>query len=208
MKNHHSSNPWRLKLLLGLVAVVVCLAAVSCSDQFSSAPTSSDPAIAAKPPGIESGDKLVYKFNVIGYPENQEYTGGCGTGHRIFVNRAANHAHILLTDTDDGWWVEDCNATADNRGILHTDEAALYFIYVRLLGKPGGHLNICADTLYADGTTHDDECYLGEIDLTRGSGKSQFAIQPASMFDAELEDIIWSVETNSDFRIAEFRIYK
>jgi hypothetical protein len=27
------------------------------------------------------------------------------------------------------------------------------------------------------------------------------------MFDASLEDIVWTVDTNADFRIAQFRIY-
>jgi hypothetical protein len=208
MKHLLGSTPWKLKSLLGVFVLVASIATISCTEEFSSVPMSTDNSTMAKPPGIEFGDKLVYKFNLIGYPKGKEYTGGCGNGHRIFVNREANHAHILLTDTDDGWWIEDCNATQDKRAVLHTDQADVYFIYVRLLGKPGGHLNVCADTLYDDGTTHDHECYLGEIDLTRGSGKSQFAIQPASIFDASLEDIIWSVETNADYRIAEFRVYQ
>lgn len=208
MKHLLSGHSWKLKGFLGLVVLVASVALMSCTEEFSSAPKPSvDDSALAKPPGVDFGDKLVYKFNVIGYPKDKEYTGGCGNGHRIFVNRDAHHAHILLTDTDDGWWIEDCNATQDKRAILHTDQPEVYFIYVRLLGKPGGHLNICADTLYDDGT-HGHECYLGEIDMTRGSGKSQFAIQPSSMFDASLEDIIWSVETNADFRIAEFRVYK
>jgi len=208
MRHPRGGSPAGGKFFLGLIAVIVGIITVSCSDHFSSTPTASNPEVATKPAGIDFGDKLIYKFNVIGYPSDKEYTGGCGAGHRIFVNRDANHAHIVLTDTDDGWWIEDCNATADNRALLHTDEAGLYFIYVRLLGKPGGHLNVCADTLYEDGSTHDHECYLGEIDMTRGSGKARFSIEPSSMFDAELEDIIWSVETNQDFRIAECRVYQ
>ena len=166
--------------------------------------------VAANPPDVDPGLKLAFKFNLIGYPAGQEYTGGCGNGSRMFVNRGAAHAHILVADHNDGWHIEDCNATADNRGELHTDEVGLYKIYVRILGKPGGHLKICADLISA----HDDAdgdlllCELGIIDLTRGSGQSKFQVAPSTMFDAEAEDIMWSIETNTDYRLAQFRVYR
>jgi hypothetical protein len=50
-------------------------------------------------------------------------------------------------------------------------------------------------------------CLLGTIDLTRGNGQSKFTLAPSSMFDASLEDLMWTVDTNSDFRIAQFRVY-
>jgi hypothetical protein len=208
MKHVLGKHFWKTRTFMGFMFVVGGLLAMSCTEQSTSIPAATDNSILTKPPGVVLGDKLVYKFNLIGYPADKEYTGGCGSGHRIFVNRDARHAHVLLTDTNDGWWVEDCNATRDNWASLHTDDAAVYFIYVRILGKPGGHLNICADTLYDDGTTHADECYLGEIDLTRDKGRSNFSIQPSSIFDASLENIVWSVETNSNFRMAEFRVYR
>lgn len=207
MEYNHRCGPWGRKILLGIIAVFVSGIAVSCSDQFSSTPNSSDPGILAKPPDVTSGSKLVYSFNLIGYPAGKEYTGGCGNGRRIFVNRDARHAHILLTDTDDGWWIEDCNATSDNQAILHTDGANVYELYVRILGKPGGKLFVCADTK-EDHDSGDHFCLLGTIDLTRGKGRSKFKVQPSSLFDAELEDIIWSIETNKDYRIAQFRVYK
>ena len=161
----------------------------------------------ANPSDIPKGLKKVYQFNMIGYPEDKEYTGDCGQGARIFVNRDAHHGHIVVSDHNDGWHVADCNATADNRGALHSDDAGTVDLYVRILGKPGGHLNICANTLvYHDSGGDETLCLLGEIDLTRGTGKSSFSIQPDSIFDAELEDLIWSVDTNKDFRIAQFRV--
>ena len=159
----------------------------------------------ANPKDIPSDLKLEYSFNLIGYPEGQEYTGGCGNGRRIFVNRNASHAHILVTNGAT-WVVTDCNATADNRGELTTSNVDQYFIFVRILGKPGGHLKICADT-FEDHENGDHLCLLGTIDLTRGSGKSKFSVAPKTMFDASLEDIMWSVETNKNYRIAQFRVY-
>jgi hypothetical protein len=164
-------------------------------------------AVQANPKDIPAGSKLVYNFNVIGYPEGQSYNGDCGSGHRIFVNRGANNAQVLIQNSATGWSVVDCNATADHRAVLGTNQAGLYDVYVRILGKPGGHINICADT-YEDFLSGETLCLLGTIDLTRGSGQSKFTLAPSAMFDASLEDLIWLVDTNSDYRITQFRVYQ
>jgi hypothetical protein len=157
----------------------------------------------ANPRDIPAGSRKVYQFNLIGHPG--EYTGGCGNGNRLFVDRGANHAHVLVTNGS-SWDVTDCNATADNRGELTTSEAGQYDVYVRILGRPGGRLHICADT-FEDHESGEHLCLLGTIDLTRGSGRERFQLAPSSMFDASLEDIMWSIETNTLFRLAQFRVY-
>lgn len=158
----------------------------------------------ALPKDIPAGSKLVYNFNVIGHPGR--YDGNCGNGHRIFVDRGANNAQVLIQNSPDQWGVLDCNATGDHRAVLATNQAGIYDVYVRILGKPGGNINICADTFadFQDGSTL---CLLGTIDLTRGKGQSKFTLAPSAMFDASLEDLIWTVDTNSNFRIAQFRVY-
>jgi hypothetical protein len=164
-------------------------------------------AVQANPKDIPAGSKLVYNFNVIGYPEGKTYDGNCGSGHRIFVNRGANNAQVLIQNSTTGWSVVDCNATADRRAALATNQAGLYDVYVRILGKPNGHINICADT-FEDFLAGETLCLLGTIDLTRDKGQSKFTLAPSAMFDASLEDLIWLVDTNSDFRIAQFRVYQ
>ena len=161
-------------------------------------------AVQANPKDIPAGSKLVYNFNVIGHPGS--YDGNCGNGHRIFVNRGANNAQVLIQNSTTGWSVVDCNATADHRAVLATNQAGLYDVYVRILGKPGGHINICADT-YEDFLAGETLCLLGTIDLTRTKGQSKFTLAPSAMFDASLEDLIWQVDTNREFRIAQFRVY-
>lgn len=162
-------------------------------------------AASANPKDIPAGSKLAFNFNVIGFPEGQSYDGNCGDGHRIFVNRAASSAHVLVTNAPN-WGVLDCDATSDHTAKLGTSDVGKYDIYVRILGKPGGHINICADT-YEDFLSGETLCLLGTIDLTRGSGQSKFQLAPSTMFDASLEDLMWTVQTNSDFRIAQFRVY-
>ena len=67
----------------------------------------------ANPKDIPAGWHKVYQFNMIGYPEGQEYTGGCGQGNRVFVNRGARNARMLVTNGS-SWDITDCNATTDN----------------------------------------------------------------------------------------------
>jgi hypothetical protein len=161
---------------------------------------------ASAPAPIPPGSKLVYNFNMLGYPAGQDYAGGCGNGHRIFVNREASKAQVLIQNGTI-WDILDCNATADHQAVLQTSEPGLYDVYLRILGKPGGHIFVCGQTL-EDFVSGETLCLLGTIDLTRGSGKSKFQLAPAAMFDATLEDLIWSVDTNSNFRIVQFRVYK
>src|SRR5262249_1799471 len=72
----------------------------------------------ANPSGIPAGSKLVFNFNVIGYPAGKSYDGNCGDGHRIFVNREANKATVQVTNTPGSWSILDCNATSDHTAML------------------------------------------------------------------------------------------
>ena len=164
-------------------------------------------AVQANPKDIPAGSKLVYNFNVIGFPAGHVYDGNCGNGHRIFVNREANNAQVLIENSPTAWSVVDCDATSGHRAVLATNQAGVYDVYVRILGKPGGHINICADT-FEDFLAGETLCLLGTIDLTRGKGQSKFTLAPSTMFDASLEDLMWTVDTNADFRIAQFRVYQ
>lgn len=165
----------------------------------------------ANPSPIPHGYKKVFQFNVIGYPEGQSYDGNCGNGRRIFVNRNTSNAKIRVSE-EGRWQIADCDATQDKTAMLYTDMPGteadpVYVVYVRILGKPTGRIRICADTV-TDYMAGEDLCELGVIDLTRGSGKSQFSIAPRTMFDEDLEDIMWKTETNSNFRIVQFRVYQ
>jgi hypothetical protein len=162
-------------------------------------------AAVAAPAPIPSGSKLVFNFNVLGYPAGQTYNGSCGNGHRIFVNRDASSEHVLVQNGAN-WTVVDCNATSDHEAVLQSSQAGLYDVYMRILGKPGGHINICGD-LTIDPVTGDTLCLAGTIDLTRSSGRSKFQLAPASMFDASLADVLWTIDTNTSFRIVQFRVY-
>ena len=74
------------------------VASVFCSLLLLAAAT----AASANPAPIPAGSKLVFNFNVIGYPAGKSYGGDCGDGHRIFVNRDAKGAQVrVLNSTTD-----------------------------------------------------------------------------------------------------------
>ena len=177
------------------------MASIFCSLLLLAATT----AASANPRPIPAGSKLVFNFNVIGYPAGKTYGGDCGDGHRIFVNREAKGAVVRVLNSTTDWSIVDCNATSDHAAALATNQAGIYDIYVRILGKIGGSLHVCADTL-TDFQNGETLCQVGSIDLTRGK-QSKFSIAPSAMFDASLIDLIWTVDTNADFRIAQFRVY-
>ncbi len=146
-------------------------------------------------------------FNLIDFPAGKAYTGDCGEGHRIFVNREAKSAQLIIRNSPSGWEIIDCNATSDHQAVLGTSDAADLDIYVRILGKPGGTLHVCADTL-ADVLSGEVLCQVATLDLTRAKGQSEFQLAPSALFDASNIDLIWTMDTNADYRIAQFRVYE
>lgn len=177
-----------------LIIALSCIAVISLTTN-----------VAANPPNIPAGWKKVYQFNLIGFG-GKEYNGGCGAGNRVFVNRDARNASFTVTNGD-YWNITDCNATGGNGASMTSNQAARYAVFVRILGKPGGELHVCAEE-YVDSLTGDTLCLQGRIDLTRGKGQSKFGVTPVTMFDASLEDVLWTIDTNKDYRIAQFRVYQ
>jgi hypothetical protein len=188
--------------IAGLVGVVACSQGSKTTSSTLTAPSPESLAATTAGNGAPKG-KLVFSWNLIGTPKS--YTGGCGDGHRIFVERDVNSAHILIQDENDGWRIVDCNATGGNLAVMHSDDLGSFDVYARILGTPGGRLDVCANVI---SDPDDPLCLLGTINLKRDGGQSKFQVQPDSLFDAELEDILWTVDTNKDFRIAQFRVYQ
>jgi hypothetical protein len=192
--------------IAGLVSAVACSQDSSATKSSLTAPTPAS--AAARGNGIPAGYKLEFNWNLIGTPK--DYQGGCGDGHRIFVNRDINNAHILITDPSgagqgSGWSIVDCNATGGNLAEMQSDGLGTFVVYARILGKIGGKIHVCAE-LASD--ADDLLCELGTIDLERSKGQSKFQFQPNALFDASLENILWTVDTNKEFRIVQFRVYR
>lgn len=195
-----------LPLVSFAFVTAVIFSILGCGPEGNLGPTavSDDTSIqAARLPHGGHVGKLAYKFNLIGYPADKEYTGGCGNGRRIFVNRDRKGAQMIVRNTDGSWYIADCNATADNKAELRTSDAGSYDVYVRILGKPGGHAHVVVDTL-----TNEELLPIASFDIgPREKGKSMFKILPSEIFDASEFDLLWTIDTNRDYRIAQFRVY-
>ena len=189
-------------IIAGLAGVMACSQGNKATSSSLTAPSLESLAATTAGNGAPKG-KLVFSWNLIGTPKS--YSGGCGDGRRIFVERGAHGAHILIQDANDGWSIVDCNGTGGNVAVMHSDDLGTFDVYARILGKPNGTLDVCADFVSDAG---DALCLLGTINLKRDGGQSKFNIQADSLFDASLEDILWTVDTNKDFRIAQFRVYE
>ena len=187
------------------LAIAGVVSAVSCSHDSSGARSSltapTPGAAAARGNGAPDG-KLVFSWNLIGTPGDNE--GGCGNGRRVFVDRGASKAQILF-ENDTDWSIAQCDATGGDRAVIHSADLAKLDVYARILGKPGGSLHVCAMTL-EDFTNGETLCLLGTIDMTRGQ-KEKFEFKNDMLFDASVEDVLWQVDTNPDFRIVQFRVY-
>src|SRR5262245_46103833 len=190
----------RTLVIAGLVSAVACSQNSSSTRSSLTAPTP-ESAAAGGGNGAPKG-KLVFNWNLIGTPHG--YQGGCGDGHRIFVERDAKGAQILIQDENDGWRIVDCDATGDHQAVMHSDDLGTLNVYARILGKPGGRLDVCVD-LASD--TDGVLCSIGSINLKRDGVQSRFKMVPDQYFATDLEDVLWTVDTNKDFRIVQFRVY-
>src|SRR5262245_36721559 len=94
----------------------------------------------ANPGEIPPGSRTVYNSNVLRHPPGQTYDGNCRNAHRIFVNREAHNARVLVQHSTSDWQVIDCNATGDHQAVLTTYAAGTFDVYARILAKPGGRI--------------------------------------------------------------------
>src|SRR5262245_55434527 len=127
----------RVLAIAGLVGAVACSQDSNPITSGFTAPTRDSAATSGN--GAPRG-KHVFSWNLIGTPH--DYQGGCGDGRRIFVERDAKGAQILIKDENDGWGIEDCNATGSNQAVMHSDDLGTFNVYARILGKLGGKLDV------------------------------------------------------------------
>ena len=109
-----------------------------------------------------------------------------------------------------------CSSYSSNANLVNnvyeicTPELGTFDVYVRILGKPGGQIDICLNDLskVLDGEVDPDAaCLIGTFSLKREGGRSKFAVATNKLFDDHYDDILWTVNTNDDFRNAQFWFY-
>jgi hypothetical protein len=165
----------------------------------------------AKPPGdTRDSDvgKMLYKFNIVAIP--QEWSGDdtvCqDNGARMFFQRgggAIGTVEWQLDPAAHGFQLTDCDGTTDGTGVVLADEKVSFYVMVRLLGPPTDSLNlVCEDKVVSD--NQDDLCIIDSVNLT----KQGFTKIMDNIYDGEYEEVLWTLSSGTDFRIADVRVYE
>ena len=167
----------------------------------------------AAPKGIDPADvgKLLYNFNVIAVPN--EWVADDSTcpnsGHRMFFRRVASGSlgTILWTvDPTQSQSIEitDCDGTTDHETDIQVNGAGRFYVFARLLGPLHSSLDLtCADDLLINETL----CVVGTVNLNRATSKDFVKIM-ADLLADDLENVTWTLDNSTGFRILQVRIYQ
>ncbi len=152
-----------------------------------------------------------YNLNIIGVPKDLNNGGDDfgGNGARIFVNRnsstlfyihGGNTFEVLDHDGTDG---KVGDGVADP-GITFPYDAEKEVwnadIYVRVVGKMGSSIKM--DTTVWDGVTY---VHVGDYSFSQDKG-SKFVFRTDKLLIDGYQDLLWTLETNTNFRIMQMRI--
>jgi len=167
----------------------------------------------AAPKGIDPAEvgKLLYNFNVIAVPN--EWVADDSTcpnsGHRMFFRRVASGflGTILWTvDPTQSQRIEitDCDGTFDHETDIQVNGAGRFYVFARLLGP----LHSSLDVTCLDDFLNENLCIsLGAVNLNRTTSKDFVKIM-ADLLADDLENVTWTLDNSTGFRILQVRIYQ
>ncbi len=157
------------------------------------------------PVPIPAGEERVFTFDLVGCPAGGSCARGSAGWRRVVVDRNAKSAEVRVAGSPEGWSVLDGDATTDREAVLGASQAAIYDVYVRLLGRDASRCG-CSETR-TDPLSGETLCRLGTIDLTRGPAGSQLTLAPSRLFDPKLRDLTWTVDPATGTGLAQIRVY-
>jgi hypothetical protein len=169
--------------------------------------------VGAKPPGdTRDSDvgKMLYSFNMIAVPHDwaQEDDVCDNSGRRIFYERNAGGSIGTLTwllDVENHSFIlTDCDGT-DGDAVIEVDGAVEFWVVVRVLGAQTDNLGITCTDILNDTTT--DLCQLDGVRINLNKSKDFTKIMD-NIFDDDQENVLWTLDTRTNFRIAQVRIYE
>lgn len=173
--------------------------------------------------GAPSGSH--YNLNIIGVPKGKSASMTGNMGHRIFMPLYGK-SKILLKEGD--FQVLDANGTDGSAAfqLPNPDPTnsgiAVYSVYARALGKPGGQARLA--TCATDPLTMEEVCSTLNLVSVRSTGKSSFSNVTAELlyiyadldgdgvteryplFDDRLQDYFWSYDNNG-LKLLQLRFY-
>lgn len=195
-------NPVKMFRTLEVLAAVLFAAIMFTSGNALAAPKGVDPADVGK---------LLYNFNVIAVPNEWVADDNLcpNSGHRIFFRRvdSGSLGTVLWTvDPTQQQRIEivDCDGTTDHAADIQVNGAGRFYVFVRLLGPLHSSLDVtCLDDLL-----NENLCLsLGAVHLNRSNSKDFVKIM-ADLLADNLEQVTWTLDNSTGFRILQVRIYQ
>ncbi len=168
----------------------------------------------ANPPGDSRASdvgKKLWGFNVLAVPQDnwsQDDTTCYNNGNRIFFERVNSGSIGTITWIFDpaatnSFKIADCDGTNDGTAKVIVNDNLSVYVMIRIVGKKTDSLTLtCAQVLPIG---EDDVCLIDTETFNKGKSFTKIM---ANVFDDELENVLWYLETSTGFRHAQVWIFE
>lgn len=163
-------------------------------------------ATVASLPEIPYGSTRVFSFELVASSSGSTQGRERGHGRTISVSWHAKEVNVRFEKCETGWSILDGSAAADHQASIATRASGVYDVYARVLGMEDERALGGAEP-QTDRLTGETLVLVGTIDLKSGHGQHGLRLVPASIFDARLQEVTWTMDRSADRRLAQFRIY-
>lgn len=168
----------------------------------------------ANPPGgsrdSDVGKKL-WSFNVLAVPQDnwsQDDTTCSNQGNRIFFQRV-NSGSIGVIEwifdpaANQNFDIADCDGTNDAKAKVIVNDVLSVYVMIRIVGKKTDSLTLTCTQVLPVG--EDDVCLIDTETFNKGKSFTKIM---ENVFDNELEDVLWTLETSTGFRHAQVWVFE
>jgi len=168
----------------------------------------------AKPPGdsrdADAGKKL-WGFNVLAVPQNnwsQDDVTCSNQGNRIFFKRVNSGPigtiqWIFDPAASQNFKIADCDGTHDTTATVIVNEHLTVYVMIRVMGKKTDKLTLTCVEVIDEGT--DDLCLIDTETFNKGNSFTKIM---ENVFDDEMENVLWVLETSTGFRHAQVWVFE
>lgn len=170
-------------------------------------------AMAAPPGDPRTSDigKKLFSFNILAVPQTNWSTNDTtctNSGHRIFFRRVQSGSIGSILWTFDpaatqNFKITDCDGTNDGTGAVLVNEQLSVYVMIRVVGKKSDSLTLTCAEVIDVGT--DDLCLIDSETFNKGKSFTKIM---SNVFDNQLEQVLWTLETTTGFRNAQVWVYE
>ena len=168
----------------------------------------------AAPKGVKGNadiGKKLFNFNILAIPNdswNVDDTTCTNSGHRIFFKRVNSGSIGSVQWTLDpaapqNFKITDCDGTSDGTGAVLVNEQLSVYVMIRIVGKKTDSLTLTCAEIIEEGA--DDLCLIDTETFNKGKNFTKIM---NNVFDNEVEEVLWTLETSTGFRNAQVWIYE